>query len=126
MPTFELSPPPSTNRLFVTPRGTSRRFKTREYRAWIKGELNALLYQRAKPFHGRADVFILLPKGRSDYDNGTKATLDILGRAGILVDDNRKYVASVSITGGTHPTHMLVTIKSEGGPSESDNHDPGK
>jgi Holliday junction resolvase RusA-like endonuclease len=109
--TFELSPPPSANKLFVSPKGTSKRFKTAAYKRWISGELKALIAQRARPVGVRAKVSIVLPAGRADMDNSIKGTLDLLVRAGVLQDDSRKHVAGVSVTGGTQPRFMLVTVE---------------
>lgn len=94
---FTLSVPPSANKLFANVHGKGR-VKASAYRAWIKGELNALIAQRAKPVGVRASVSITLPNTtRGDADNRCKATLDILVRAGVLTDDSRKHLASVTI-----------------------------
>lgn len=63
MPTYVLTPPPSVNAMYYNVAGAGRR-KTRQYRAWIAGELKALLAQRATPVDGKATVKITLPKSR--------------------------------------------------------------
>ena len=109
MPTYVISTPPSANALFHNRKGG--RFKTRAYTAWIKGELLALTSQRAKPVGVRAGVSIKLPrKTRGDCDNRIKPVLDLLVRAGILVDDRSDYVASVSISyDDVQMCHVCVT-----------------
>jgi crossover junction endodeoxyribonuclease RusA len=97
---YNLSVPPSANKLFANVPGKGR-VKASAYRKWIKGELLALVAQRAKPVIGRASVAITLPTGtRGDADNRIKPTLDLLVRAGVLADDGAKHVGSVSITFG--------------------------
>jgi Holliday junction resolvase RusA-like endonuclease len=96
---FVLTPPPSVNAMYYNVAGGGRR-KTRQYAAWIRGELKALLAQRAKPFEGCATVTITLPKSKADPDNKIKPTLDLLVRAGVLKDDRSDYVSGVSVTVG--------------------------
>lgn len=100
MTTYVLSVPPSTNQLFVN-RKSGGRFKASKYRAWIKGELAALLAQRARPVTGRSAVTITIPKGtRGDCDNRIKPAIDLLVRAGILADDSSAHLGAVSMTFG--------------------------
>lgn len=100
MAIFTLSVPPSANKLFANVPGKGR-VKASAYRAWIRGELKALMAQRARPIGARASVAITLPNGtRSDCDNKIKATCDLLVRAGVLQDDSPKYLGSVSATFG--------------------------
>ncbi len=96
---FVLAVPPSANACYANSR--HGRFKTAKYRNWIKGELKALLAQRAKPMLGPATISITLPNGtRGDCDNRIKPTCDLLVRAGILKDDRSDYVRSVSVSFG--------------------------
>lgn len=100
MTKYTLSVPPSANKLFANAKRGGR-VKAAAYRAWIKGELNALIAQRAKPVEGRAAVSIILPMTtRGDPDNRIKGTVDLLVRAGVLPDDSRKHLASISVTFG--------------------------
>jgi crossover junction endodeoxyribonuclease RusA len=100
MTVFLLSVPPSGNKLFANASGRGR-VKTSKYRAWIKGELNALIAQRARPVAAPASVSITLPRTvRGDCDNRIKGTVDLLVRAGVLPDDSRKHLTSVSVTFG--------------------------
>lgn len=109
MTTYVLKVPPSANSLFHN--GKRGRFKTAKYTAWIKGELNALLDQRAKPVTERATVAITIPKvTRGDCDNRIKPCLDLLVRAGILKDDSSAYVGAVSMTfGDVQMMHVEIT-----------------
>lgn len=57
--------------------------------------------QRAKPIGTRAIVKITVPNNkRRDADSYLKAVLDLLVRAGVLVDDRSDYVASATATFG--------------------------
>jgi Holliday junction resolvase RusA-like endonuclease len=77
------------------------RIKTAAYKGWIRGELKALLAQRARAIGRRAKVSIVLPRTmRGDCDNRIKAALDLLVRAGVLIDDRSDYVASVTASFG--------------------------
>lgn len=98
MTTFVLSVPPSANKLFWNLPGKGRR-KTRQYMAWQRGELKALIAQRAKPFEGLATVSITVPHHtRRDADNYAKPILDLLVRAGILRGDRSDSVRSISVS----------------------------
>lgn len=110
MSTYVLSVPPSTNSLFFNVKGRGR-VKSTKYRAWIKGELLALIAQRAKPVTERAAVSITIPKAtRGDADNRIKPTMDLLVRAGILTDDSGKHVGSISVTfGDVQMIHVAIT-----------------
>lgn len=95
---FVLSVPPSANKLFWNLPGKGRR-KARQYCAWIKGELNALIAQKAKPFIGPATISITVPNHtRRDADNYAKPVLDLLVRGGILAGDSSDSVRSISVT----------------------------
>lgn len=108
MPTYVLTPPPSVNAMYYNVAGAGRR-KTRQYQAWIRGELRALLAQRAKPVDGKATVKITLPKSRGDIDNKVKPTLDLLVRAGVLPDDKQKFVSGISVSvGNVQMMHVQV------------------
>ncbi len=84
--------PPSTNSLFVSfrDRGTIRRAKTKEYKAWITAAGFMLNTQRPKPIKGRVNVWIGIPRNnRRDLDNHLKAIFDLLvGHS--LIEDDRK------------------------------------
>lgn len=97
MATYVLGVPPSANALFYNARANGGRYKTRQYKAWIRGELAALVAQRARPVAGRATIKITVPNNkRRDIDSYLKATCDLLVRAGVLTDDRSDYVGSIS------------------------------
>lgn len=97
---YIVSTPPSVNSLYVNLKKGGRR-KSDAYVNWISGNLKALIAQRAKPILSRAKVAITLPKTtRGDCDNRIKACLDLLVRAGILQDDRKAHLASVSASFG--------------------------
>lgn len=96
MTTYVLNVPPSTNELYCGPR---RAYKTKKYSAWIRGELRHLLSQRARPAQMPVSVTIQVPESnRRDADNYGKPILDLLVRAGVLVDDRSDYVKALSIS----------------------------
>lgn len=110
MPEFTLTaPPPSVNAMYFNrkpsvhkPAGKVRgRGKTDRYQAWIRGEMNALLAQRARPVDWPVTIEITLPaKLRGDCDNRIKGCQDLLVRAGIIPSDSARFVHSVSISRG--------------------------
>lgn len=96
--TFDLAVPPSTNAAYTNVPGVGR-VKTKAYREWIRGELKVLIAQRAQPVTTPVSIEIFLPLGvRGDASNRIKATEDILVRAGVIPDDDKKYVRSVSVS----------------------------
>jgi len=114
MPTFVLSVPPSANALFFNVKGRGRR-KSHKYRAWIAGELKALVAQRARPVRGHVSITITLPKStRGDASNRVKPAEDLLVRAGIIPDDSGKHVGSVTVTfGDVQMMHVQVEPMAE-------------
>ena len=87
---IELPLPPSINHLYGHRRGGGL-FKTAEAKAWveeclwilkgkekIKGERNAFLY-----------IYFYFKDKRRDWDNGLKATSDLLQEAGIVKNDRQ-------------------------------------
>lgn len=105
---LELAVPPSTNKLYANA-GRSRK-KTAAYSAWIRGELKALVAQRAKPVPIPVTISILLPDTmRGDASNRIKATEDLLVRAGIIPNDSKKFVRSISISFHSGPM-MFVEV----------------
>lgn len=112
---FELATPPSVNAMYANRsgrKGVGRgRIKTPAYLAWQRGELLALTAQRARPVVPPVNVTIALPNTmRGDADNRMKPTLDLLVKAGVLPDDNRHIVRSITI--GFHDAKLMhVTVK---------------
>lgn len=111
MPDFTLTaPPPSVNGMFANSAANGR-IKTAKYRAWIKGEMNALVAQRARPVPYPVSVSIELPATiRGDVDNRIKAVNDLLVRAGIIPNDSKLFVHSVTVARGTG-TQTIVRVE---------------
>lgn len=110
--TFDLATPPSVNQMYANRRGNGRgRIKSAAYVAWQRGEMLALVAQRARPVTPPVNVTIALPNTmRGDADNRMKPTLDLLVKAGVLADDNKHIVRSLTI--GFHDAPLMrVTVK---------------
>lgn len=120
MTTYILAVPPSANALFTNVRGKGRR-KTAQYAAWIRGELKALIAQRAKPVGRRAVIKITVPNNkRRDVDSYLKGIIDLLVRAGVLADDRSDYVASVSASfGDVEQCHVSVEAETKPAAAEA-------
>lgn len=111
---INLPTPPSANSLYATNFKTKRRFKTKEYEAWIKLAESWLLSQkphwRGREVMGRANIHIRVPEDtRGDTSNRTKAAEDMLVRAGITSDDRNNY--KVTTERDPRITHCVVTIE---------------
>jgi Holliday junction resolvase RusA-like endonuclease len=107
--TYVLAVCPSVNKCFAN--SVKGRRKTRAYTSWARGELKALIAQRAKPIGVPANISITLPiKTRGDCDNRIKPVVDLLVRAGVLQDDRSDFVRSVSVSfGQVDMMHVSVT-----------------
>jgi Holliday junction resolvase RusA-like endonuclease len=114
MPEFILQTiPPSVNAMFAN--AVRGRIKTRKYKNWIRGELNSLLAQRAKPVAWPVDVQIVLPAYlRGDVDNRCKACLDLLVTAGLIPDDSARFVHEVKISRGSTPRARIIVEPASG------------
>ncbi len=111
--TYDLPIPPSSNNMFFnTGRG---RAITPEYKAWR--EEAGLMLRRQKPvaFVGRASLPIEIDEAAcsasSDVTNRVKAVEDLLVSHGILRDDSRKYVKTVTSSWETGIGACRVTVK---------------
>lgn len=111
---FELAIPPSINHCFANVRGVGR-VKTPAYKKWISGELKALMAQRARPVQTPVAISMFVPEAsRADLSNHAKSVEDLLVKAGVIPDDSKKYVRSVSLT--FHDSKLLrVTVKTLAG-----------
>lgn len=90
--------PPSSNHMYVNVPGKGR-VKSEGYKAWTTEALWSLKMQGIKPVLGEVSISIGLvapTKHAMDCDNRIKPALDILKSAGIIKDDNSKYVRRVS------------------------------
>lgn len=96
--TFDLDPPPSVNNAFVNVKGVGR-VKSGKYKSWIANGLKELLAQRARPVQTPVAISMLIPEtARADISNYAKGTEDLLVRAGVIPDDSKKFVRSISLT----------------------------
>lgn len=87
---------PTANHLFVNVRGKGR-VKSGEYNIWTANSLKELLVQKAKPIPTPVALTIELPESlRGDLSNRIKAAEDLLVRAGIIPDDSKRHVRSVT------------------------------
>ena len=85
--------PPSVNKSLTVARG--RKILSPKTRAWQRLALQELQLQKIIPFSSSSTVTLTFyPQDRRlfDPDNKIKAVLDVLQMAGILEDDNWKYL----------------------------------
>lgn len=88
------------------------RAKTKAYSAWLKESLLELMAQRARPVETPVSISLDIPEtSRLDVDNPIKQVCDLLVKAKIIPDDNKRFVRSVSATFYTGK-RMRVTIQS--------------
>jgi crossover junction endodeoxyribonuclease RusA len=112
MATIELPTPPSVNALYRAVKGRSILSAT--YRRWKDEAGAALLSQRPEKHPGPVHVTVAIrpkDKRRRDIDNtGFKAVLDLLTAHQIIVDDDSRYVRSISAHWADEGPECLVTI----------------
>lgn len=107
--TLDLPIPPSVNNMFP---GRSGRFKSAEYKAWIKAagwELNA---QKVRPVSGPYALTLELPeKMRGDVDNRLKGISDLLVSHRLTPDDSRAVSATAVRTPGILKDRCRVRVE---------------
>jgi Holliday junction resolvase RusA-like endonuclease len=85
--------------------------KSKAYRDWQAQALGLLATQKWAPVTGAFGLQIKLPaKTRIDIDNSAKSFLDVLRKAGVIVDDAPKYMRRLEIIIGL-ANHTTITIK---------------
>ena len=103
---------PSTNGLFAG--NGKRRYKTKEYAAWIEEAGYALNRQKPEPIQGKVRLLIEVAEPntliRQDVTNRIKATEDILVRHGIIEGDDQRYVRSVTAEWSRHINGIRITV----------------
>jgi len=85
--TLRLPIPPSTNKLFGYRRGG--RYRTAAYDKWREEAGWSVKQMKPKPtpVSGDFEIYIEVPRGRTDLDNHLKSTLDFLGWMRLTPDD---------------------------------------
>lgn len=107
--------PPSLNNLYANnPKGG--RFKTRDYRRWIKSANDHLMLQvrswKGREIKGPAVVTIRVAKAmRGDVDNRAKAPVDLLVAAGITADDSKNHTVTVTRDDTLPLCQCVVTVE---------------
>lgn len=97
MTTIHLPWPPSVNNLYFN--AGRKRVKAPLYRQWQEEAGWMLKAAKVRPFTDPVSVTIELcppDNRRTDADNRTKPVLDLLVAHGIISDDSRKHVRSVT------------------------------
>jgi Holliday junction resolvase RusA-like endonuclease len=107
-----LSMPPSTNSLFAG--NGKRRYKTKEYAAWIEEAGYALNRQRPEPIRGKVRLLIEVAEPKTsitqDVTNRIKAAEDLLVRHDIIQGDDQRYVRSVTAEWSQHIEGIRITV----------------
>lgn len=105
--------PPSSNNMFVNAKGKGR-IKSKEYDAWRQHALLMINSQKIKPIKGEVSISIGLVKQtyhRQDCTNRIKAVEDCLVEAGIIQNDDDRYVRRVSVEWLAHGDPCSVLIQ---------------
>jgi Holliday junction resolvase RusA-like endonuclease len=106
--------PPSTNVLFAG--NGKRRYKTKEYAAWIEEAGYAINRQKPEPIRGKVRILIEVAEPKTniaqDVTNRIKATEDLLVRHGIIQGDDQRYVRSVTAEWSRHIEGIRITVTS--------------
>lgn len=98
--TVYLSKPPSVNEMFGQAPGR-KRFISKKYAAWIDESLAVLKCLKHPRYPGEVWLaFTYEDEGSADIDNLCKALPDLLKKAGVIVDDSRKYVRGIHLAWG--------------------------
>ena len=101
--------PPTANLLFRTTAG--RRFKTSKYKSWINAGIEYIIEQDITcPLFNEVHIELYVPRLRtnSDIDNRIKPVLDLLVKAGIILDDS--LVSSVYAEWVSRDSACYVTV----------------
>jgi len=91
--------PPSVNDMFVNAPGKGR-VKSKKYASWTTEAMWSIKSQKIKPIEGEVSISIGLvaPNRRPmDADNRVKAILDAITGAGVIQDDNNRFVRRLSV-----------------------------
>lgn len=95
---FEVDVPPSSNNMFVNLPGKGR-VRSGEYTRWMRNQLAFLTVQRAQPVIPPVAIKVDVPESiRGDLSNRCKAIEDLVVKAGIIPDDSKKFVRSITLS----------------------------
>lgn len=110
MTTITLPVPPSANNLFRNVR--KGRVVTERYQSWLNAAGWELQSQRIAPIDGPVHLAIAIneKKTRCDLGNCEKATVDLLVKHGVIADDNKRVVRSISLYWSPNVDRCEVTI----------------
>lgn len=105
---------PTSNNLYAT--GVAkRRFRTREYDAWIMEAGWALATHRVPKQVGKVSIMIEVREPptarREDVESRCKAGVDILVRHGIIPDDSQHYVRQVTMAWAADVDGIRISIR---------------
>lgn len=109
---YDLTVPPSANKLTVN-RRSGGRHKSEQYESWIEEAGWMLRAQRARPIAGKVRIGLELSKASGlDLDNCLKPTLDLLVKNRVIEDDQQKYVVGITLDWSSEIEGLRVTIRS--------------
>lgn len=121
MQRIDLPFPPPLSACFTNRVGKSKagapfvaRAETKRYKAWQKEALQKIRQQRPSRFEGEVVVYVRLvaPDNRArDAGNCDKAVMDILVKAGVIVDDSNRYVRKLIFEWAEHGEPCAVVIR---------------
>ena len=97
--------PPSTNVLFAG--NGKRRYKTKEYAAWIEEAGYALNRQKPEPIRGKVRLLIEIAEPK---DAKSRDCSNLLVRHGIIEGDDQRYVRSVTAKWCRHIEGIRISI----------------
>lgn len=115
MLTICLPVPPSVNNLYPTDPRTGRRYKSSQYRRWLRVADGRLLEQWSTlrpfiPVRGKPRITIRIPaRSRMDASNAIKAAEDFLVSRGITEDDRNNW--SVTASKDSSVTECVIEIE---------------
>lgn len=106
---LDLPIPPSVNNMFP---GRAGRFKSKQYRAWIKEAGQEINMQKVWPVSGPYALTLELPeKMRGDVDNRLKGVADLLVSHRLTPDDSRAVSATAVRTPGILKDRCRVRVE---------------
>lgn len=110
---LELPFPVPLSACFTNVKGRGR-VPTVRYKAWTETSLWLIKSQRVKPVDGPVSVYVRLvapDKRHRDADNTSKGLLDILKKAGVILDDSNRVVRRVTTEWQDEGPACLVIIQ---------------